>query len=63
MKQFLIQYCDDRKREGYIMLQDPLSNFYGALCTGLDDGNETQNNDVFFGQTYEGNLQLISWCI
>lgn len=45
VKQFLVQYCDDRKREGYIMLQDPLSNFYEALCIGLD-GNGSPEADI-----------------
>ncbi|XP_051137294.1 uncharacterized protein LOC127255673 isoform X1 [Andrographis paniculata] len=39
IKEFLIRYCDDRKREGYFMLQDPLSSFYDALCVGIDDSS------------------------
>lgn len=36
MKQFLMQYCLERKLEGYIMQQDPLTFFYEALCVGVD---------------------------
>ncbi|KAK6119695.1 hypothetical protein DH2020_046563 [Rehmannia glutinosa] len=50
VKKFLVQYCNDRKREGYIMLQDPLSNFYNALCIGLD-GDYNPEADVFLPQT------------
>ncbi|KAL1552317.1 hypothetical protein AAHA92_13128 [Salvia divinorum] len=35
VKQFLIEYCNDRTLEGYTMLQDPLSTFYDALLTGF----------------------------
>ncbi|XP_047971864.1 uncharacterized protein LOC125214764 [Salvia hispanica] len=34
VKQFLIQYCNERALEGCTMLQDPLSTFYDALLTG-----------------------------
>ncbi|KAI3468078.1 hypothetical protein Pfo_024741 [Paulownia fortunei] len=53
VKQFLVQYCNDRKREGYIMLQDPLSNFYNALCIGLD-GDGSPEADIFLQQTSRG---------
>lgn len=36
MKQFLVQYCEERKQAGYTMLQDPLLTFYEALCVGAD---------------------------
>ncbi|KAL8063144.1 hypothetical protein ABFX02_01G008700 [Erythranthe guttata] len=65
VKQFLVQYCDDRKREGYIMLHDPLSNFYNALCIGFysDVGNfdddiflhETPREEMHVNQEEEGN--------
>ncbi|KAG6409534.1 hypothetical protein SASPL_127574 [Salvia splendens] len=35
VKQFLIQYCNERALEGCAMLQDPLSTFYDALLTGF----------------------------
>ncbi|KAL3655752.1 hypothetical protein CASFOL_000148 [Castilleja foliolosa] len=54
VKQFLIQYCDDRKREGYVMLQDPLSNFYNALCIGLDgDHIQTSGGERHMNQSEE----------
>ncbi|KAK4388707.1 protein NLP1 [Sesamum angolense] len=57
VKQFLVQYCDDRKREGYVMLQDPLSHFYNALCIGLDS-NGSADADIFLHQTSRGNGQM-----
>nr|GEW13793.1 hypothetical protein [Tanacetum cinerariifolium] len=36
VKEFLVEYCNERKTKGYIMLQDPLSSFYEAVCVGLD---------------------------
>ncbi|XP_062025501.1 protein RKD3 [Rosa rugosa] len=36
VKQFLTQYCLERKVEGYIMQQDPLQAFYQTLCVGMD---------------------------
>ncbi|KAK4412667.1 hypothetical protein Salat_2913800 [Sesamum alatum] len=53
VKQFLVQYCDERKREGYVMLQDPLSHFYNALCIGLDSDGSA-DADIFLPQTSRG---------
>ncbi|KAL6180371.1 hypothetical protein ACLB2K_047035 [Fragaria x ananassa] len=36
VKQYLKQYCLERKVEGYIMQQDPLQAFYQTLCVGMD---------------------------
>ncbi|KAI7987653.1 Protein NLP7 [Camellia lanceoleosa] len=36
VREFLIQYCEERKQGGYTMLQDPLLVFYEALCVGLN---------------------------
>ncbi|XP_011081629.1 uncharacterized protein LOC105164634 isoform X1 [Sesamum indicum] len=57
VKQFLVQYCDDRKREGYVMLQDPLSHFYNTLCIGLDSNGRADAN-IFLHQTSRGNRQM-----
>lgn len=38
VKQFLVQYFDDRKREGFVMKQDPHFYFYDALCVGHEGG-------------------------
>ncbi|XP_073042548.1 uncharacterized protein [Primulina eburnea] len=51
VKHFLVQYCEDRKKEGYILLLDPLSNFYDALCIGLD-GIGGQNVDIVRGNAH-----------
>ncbi|XP_009608942.1 uncharacterized protein [Nicotiana tomentosiformis] len=39
VKQFLVQYFEACKLEGYILLQDPLCDFYEALGVGSDDGD------------------------
>ncbi|MED6206883.1 hypothetical protein PIB30_030765 [Stylosanthes scabra] len=36
VKNFLIEYCRVQCAAGYFMLQDPLSAYYEALCTGLE---------------------------
>ncbi|EYU20313.1 hypothetical protein MIMGU_mgv11b015009mg, partial [Erythranthe guttata] len=54
VKQFLVQYCDDRKREGYIMLHDPLSNFYNALCIGFYSDVGNFDDDIFLHETPRG---------
>ncbi|KAL3500840.1 hypothetical protein ACH5RR_039933 [Cinchona calisaya] len=45
VKNFLVQYCQDRKQAGYTLIQDPLSVFYEALCVGF---NERENRDDVF---------------
>ncbi|KAF9590401.1 hypothetical protein IFM89_034194 [Coptis chinensis] len=35
VKQYLIEYCEERKQVGFVMLQDPFLTFYDALCVGL----------------------------
>ena len=45
VKNFLVEYCDERKQSGFFMVPDPLSIFYDALCVGLDRrGNPTSAN-------------------
>ncbi|KAH7850324.1 hypothetical protein Vadar_031023 [Vaccinium darrowii] len=39
VKEYLVAYCEGRKREGYIMQEDPLVTFYEALCGGLIKGD------------------------
>ncbi|CAL0333609.1 unnamed protein product [Lupinus luteus] len=36
IKNFLVQYCLGQNTSGYVMVQDPLSPYYEALCIGLD---------------------------
>ncbi|PON95959.1 RWP-RK domain containing protein [Trema orientale] len=50
VKRFLVEYCSRRKVEGYVMLHDPLSIFYEALCVGLE-WDELSNNDFDFVPT------------
>ncbi|KAL6523957.1 hypothetical protein OROMI_031052 [Orobanche minor] len=57
VKQFLVQYCNDRKREGYVLLQDPLSNFYDALCIGLN-GDDSSEANIFPPQTSGGDMHM-----
>lgn len=35
MKQFLLQYCEERSLAGYKLIPDPLSMYYEAVCIGL----------------------------
>ncbi|KAK2644981.1 hypothetical protein Ddye_020176 [Dipteronia dyeriana] len=45
VKNFLVQYCDERTQAGFFFMPDPLSNFYGGICVGLDFvDNVTTNN-------------------
>ncbi|KAH7574422.1 hypothetical protein JRO89_XS03G0294200 [Xanthoceras sorbifolium] len=47
VKNFLVQYCEERKQAGFFVLPDPLSIFYEALCVGLDlDDNLTTDDYV-----------------
>ncbi|XVF13393.1 hypothetical protein REPUB_Repub08aG0204400 [Reevesia pubescens] len=44
VKQFLTQYCIERIQAGYIMIKDPLSIFYEALCVGFMWDENLYNN-------------------
>ncbi|KAL3844273.1 hypothetical protein ACJIZ3_001676 [Penstemon smallii] len=57
VKQFLIKYCSDRKREGYIMLQDPLSYFYDTLCIGLDSDTDISPQQTSIGEDGQMNQE------
>ncbi|GLT25617.1 hypothetical protein SLA2020_007370 [Shorea laevis] len=35
VKQFLVQYCLERRQAGFFVISDPFSVFYEALCTGF----------------------------
>lgn len=39
VKQFLVQYFDNCKNDGYMVIDDPLSDFYQALGVGCDGGD------------------------
>ncbi|KAJ9183627.1 hypothetical protein P3X46_007452 [Hevea brasiliensis] len=66
VKQFLQQYCYDQTKAGYVMLQDPLSVFYEALCVGIEwDENLHNDASIYSGghqanQTEGGNESLRS---
>ncbi|XP_019188885.1 PREDICTED: uncharacterized protein LOC109183155 [Ipomoea nil] len=47
VKQFLVGYFEDRKQEGYVVLEDPLWEFYEALSVG-HGGGEDMDIDNFF---------------
>ncbi|RVW52342.1 Protein NLP3 [Vitis vinifera] len=59
VKQFLQQYCKERRQAGFAMLQDPLSLFYEAICVGLDY-EESMNADEFFQRSpsHSGGCQI-----
>ena len=40
VKNFLVQYCRMQTSAGYLILQDPLSAYYEALCIGLEWAEE-----------------------
>lgn len=40
IKEYLVQYCEGRKQDGYTMQRDPLLNFYETLCVGLTNGTD-----------------------
>ncbi|KAI3524984.1 hypothetical protein L1887_03655 [Cichorium endivia] len=46
VKQFLAAYCKERSTCGYVMLPDPLSSFYEAVCVGLDWEDNVDTNDL-----------------
>ncbi|KAK3041730.1 hypothetical protein RJ639_000654 [Escallonia herrerae] len=46
VKQFLVQYCTERKQAGFIMLQDPLLIFYEALCVGCNSVDNMAIDDL-----------------
>ncbi|KAM0968087.1 hypothetical protein ACFX13_016813 [Malus domestica] len=48
VKQFLMQYCLERKLEGYILQQDPMAVFYEALCIGLGWDDILNTDDFTF---------------
>ncbi|KAK6251106.1 hypothetical protein QUC31_008701 [Theobroma cacao] len=45
VKQFLSQYCFHRSQTGYVIVQDPLSGFYEALCVGFLWDENFNNGD------------------
>lgn len=48
VKEYLVQYCEGRKREGYRMQKDPFVTFYEALSVGLVKGDhENLDTDDF----------------
>ncbi|KAJ8750500.1 hypothetical protein K2173_015647 [Erythroxylum novogranatense] len=46
IKQFLLQYCYERSKQGLSMVKDSLKSFYKTLCVGLDL-SENLKNDHF----------------
>ncbi|XP_023002694.1 uncharacterized protein LOC111496477 [Cucurbita maxima] len=51
IKQFLLQYCLKQILEDYNMIPDPMSNFYDALCVGIDWFENLNTTDAFFQQS------------
>ncbi|KAK7351298.1 hypothetical protein VNO77_10634 [Canavalia gladiata] len=52
VKTILLRYCAQQNSAGYIMVQDPLSSYYEALCTGMEwiedlsDESDDLTNDM-----------------
>ena len=65
MKQFLVQYCEQREQDGYFMLQDPLLIFYETLCIGLNSVDDSLDTDDFLQPSptdpgeFEGLISLV----
>ncbi|KAE8710843.1 putative Pentatricopeptide repeat superfamily protein [Hibiscus syriacus] len=61
VKQFLIQYCIDRSQAGYMMIKDPLENFYEALCIGFEWDENLYNGDHFIQplSSNSGGVQMV----
>ncbi|TKY74874.1 Tryptophan synthase beta chain 2 [Spatholobus suberectus] len=45
IKSFIVKYCAQQIELGYIIVQDPLSAYYEALCTGLDWAKDFSDED------------------
>ncbi|KAI3979370.1 hypothetical protein MKX01_001562 [Papaver californicum] len=64
VKQFIVQYCQNRTREGYVLLQDPLSVYYDALCFGFSWFNNVEinpppdNTEAYYTRAEEENRTL-----
>lgn len=58
-----MQYCLQRKLEGYVMQQDPLAFFYEALCVGLewDDIDITNSDDLILTSPVNSG-QFVDFC-
>ncbi|KAL4195868.1 hypothetical protein AMTRI_Chr04g180460 [Amborella trichopoda] len=65
LQQFLLQYAQLRRREGFAVIQDSLSSFYAALCTSMEGepgsssmsiplSNETTSDNM----VQEGTIQI-----
>ncbi|KAK1418326.1 hypothetical protein QVD17_27469 [Tagetes erecta] len=60
VKQFLVEYCMDRKSNAYIMLRDPLSSFYEAVCVGLDwEDSKVVTDDLARGDSGDHHMNHI----
>ncbi|XP_022774743.1 uncharacterized protein LOC111316836 [Durio zibethinus] len=55
VKQFLTQFFIKRKQKGYMVIKDPRSTFYKALCVGLD-GDENLSEGDYMEKTLAPNL-------
>ncbi|KAL3622371.1 hypothetical protein CASFOL_033782 [Castilleja foliolosa] len=54
VKKFMVQYFEACKREGYDLMQDPLSKFYEALCVGLNEQLVNDPVDLQLSPEYTG---------
>ncbi|XP_026447050.1 uncharacterized protein LOC113347597 isoform X2 [Papaver somniferum] len=45
VKHFIVEYCQNRTQEGYVLVQDPLWVYYDALCYGLNWFNNVQPDE------------------
>ncbi|TKY74871.1 NLP6 protein [Spatholobus suberectus] len=48
IKSFLERYCEQQNELGYVIVEDPLSAYYEALCAGLDWAEDLSDEDDDF---------------
>lgn len=48
VKQFLMQYFEERRREGYVVVFDPLAEIYDVLSIGVGRVGNIKDLDDFF---------------
>nr|KYP37586.1 hypothetical protein KK1_041215 [Cajanus cajan] len=46
IKSFMVEYCTQMSKLGYIIVEDVLSTYYEILCTGVDWAKDTSDEDI-----------------
>ncbi|KAK7395763.1 hypothetical protein VNO78_16332 [Psophocarpus tetragonolobus] len=56
VRNFIKRYCEDHERLGFINLDDPFSDYYDAICTGLYWGESIDEDDDLGPQNGDDNV-------